>query len=77
MATRLIRMGIQAQKSILVLPTTKHFWEVRISDAEKSHQFFDRRLAINYGKAWAAANAPSTLRVLGSSGLVEREWTYS
>ena len=77
MATRLIRMGIQAQKSILVQPTTKHFWEVKISDAEKSHQFFDRRLAINYGKAWAAANAPSTLRVLGSSGLVEREWTYS
>lgn len=77
MATRLIRMGIQAQKSILVQPTTKHFWEVRISDAEKSHQFFDRRLAINYGKAWAAANAPCTLRVLGSSGLVEREWTYS
>jgi hypothetical protein len=70
-------MGIQAQKSILVQSTTKHFWEVKISDAEKSHQFFDRRLAINYGKAWAAANAPSTLRVLGASGLVEREWTYS
>jgi hypothetical protein len=75
-ATGLIRMGIQAQKMILVQPTTRHFWEVKISDGEKSHQFFDRRLAINYGKAWAAANAPSTLRVLGSSGSVEREWTY-
>ena len=77
MATGLIRMGIQGQKTILVQPTMKNFWEVKISDAEKSHQFFDRRLAINYGKAWAVANAPSTLRVLGSSGLVEREWTYS
>ena len=77
MTTGLIRMGIQAQKTVLVQPTTKHLWEVKISDAEKSHQFSDRHLAINYGKAWAAANAPCTLRVLGSSGSVEREWAYS
>lgn len=77
MTTGLIRMGIQTQKTVVVRPTTKHFWEVRISDAEKSHHFIDRHLAINYGKAWAAANAPCTLRVLGSNGSVEREWTYS
>jgi hypothetical protein len=69
-------MGIQTQKTILVQQTTRHFWAVKISDTEKSHQFFDRRLAINYGKAWAVANAPSTLRVLSSCGSVEREWTY-
>jgi hypothetical protein len=76
MTTGLVRMGIQAQRTVVVRPTAKHFWEVKISDTEKSHQFFDRRLAINYGKAWAAANAPCMLRVLGSSGAVEREWTY-
>jgi hypothetical protein len=31
----LVRMGIQAQKTILVRPTTKQFWEVKSSDAEK------------------------------------------
>ena len=77
MTTGLIRMGIQAQKTVLVRPTTKNFWEVKVSDAEKPHHFVGRHLAINFGRAWAAANAPCTLRVLGSSGSVEREWTYS
>lgn len=77
MANGLMRMGIQARKTVVVRPTTKHFWEVKVSDAEKSHQFIDRSLAINYGRAWAAANAPSTLRVLSPSGSVDREWTYS
>jgi Uncharacterized protein conserved in bacteria (DUF2188) len=77
MATGIIRKGIQAQRTILIRPTAKHWWEVMMGGAEKSHQFIDRRLAINYGKMWAAANAPSTVRVLGSSGSVDREWTYS
>jgi hypothetical protein len=45
--------------------------------AGKPHSFADRRLAISYAKMWAAANPPSTVRVLSSTGLVDREWTYS
>jgi hypothetical protein len=44
---------------------------------EKPHSFVDRSLAIGYAKMWAAANAPSTVRVLDSTGSVVREWTYS
>ena len=44
---------------------------------EKPHSFADRPLAIGYAKMWAAANSPSTVRVLDSTGSVVREWTYS
>jgi hypothetical protein len=45
--------------------------------AEKPHSFADRSLAISYAKMWAAANPPSSVRVLSSTGSVVREWTYS
>jgi hypothetical protein len=45
--------------------------------AKKPYSFADRPLAIDYAKMWAAANPPSTVRVLDSTGSVVREWTYS
>ena len=45
--------------------------------AKKPYSFADRPLAIDYAKKWAAANPPSTVRVLDSTGSVVREWTYS
>jgi len=71
------RSDIWSRRLVLVRPSSRFSWEVSMQGAEKPHSFADRRLAIGYAKMWAAANAPSTVRVLGSTGSVVREWTYS
>jgi hypothetical protein len=77
MAIGLIRSAIRSTRLVLVRPRSRIWWEVVADGAGKPSCFADRRLAIGYAKMWASANAPSTVRVLGSSDLTEREWNYS
>jgi hypothetical protein len=77
MAVGFVRSAIRSTRLVLVRPRSRAWWEVVTEDAGKPSCFGDRRLAISYAKMWAAANAPSTVRVVGSSDLIEREWTFS
>jgi hypothetical protein len=77
MAVGFIRSAIGSTRLVLVRRKSRYWWEVVAEGAGKPSGFGDRRLAIGYAKMWAAANAPSTVRVLGSGDLTEREWTYS
>jgi hypothetical protein len=77
MAIGFVRSVIRSTRLVLVRPRSRIWWEVVAEGAGKPSCFADRRLAIGYAKMWAAANAPSTVRVMGSTDLIEREWTYS
>jgi hypothetical protein len=77
MSIGFVRSVIRSTNLVLVRPRSRIWWEVVAEGAGKPSCFADRRLAISYAKMWAAANAPSTVRVLGSSDLIEREWNYS
>ena len=76
MATRGIGALIEIEKTILVRSRAKHWWEVAMTGVEKPHRFVDRRLAVSYAKMWAAANRPSTVRVMTPDGQLEREWNF-
>ena len=76
-AKRFVRSDIGSRRLVLVRPSSRVLWEVSMQRAGKPHSFADRRLAISYAKMWAAANPPSSVRVLSSTGSVDREWTYS
>jgi hypothetical protein len=77
MAKGFVRSDIRSRRLVLVRPSSRFWWEVSMQGAEKPHSFADRSLAISYAKMWAAANPPSSVRVLSSTGSVVREWTYS
>ena len=52
-------------------------WEVVVEQRERPQFFNDRDLALSYAQIWASVHRPSTVRVYGSAGAVEREWQFA
>ena len=61
-----------------IRPGPNGSWLVALDDGRHEPQvFMDKHLALTYAKAWAAANRPSKLQVMGQTAHVEQEWTFA
>ena len=61
-----------------IRPGPNGSWLVALDDGRHEPQvFMDKHLALSYAKAWAAANRPSKLQVMGQTAHVEQEWTFA
>ena len=61
-----------------IRPGPNASWLVALNDGRhEPHVFMDKHLALTYAKAWAAANRPSKLQVMGQTAHVEQEWTFA
>jgi len=74
------RSGLDAaarRKLVLVLvqPGLESGWRVLLPGKASPQQFLDRTPALNYAKAWASANRPSTMRVSGVGDFLQ-EWSF-
>lgn len=60
---------------VLVQPGPESGWRVLLPGKTSPQQFLDRSPALNYAKAWASANRPSTMRVSGVGDFLQ-EWSF-
>lgn len=60
---------------VLVQPGLESGWRVLLPGKASPQQFLDRTPALNYAKAWASANRPSTMRVSGVGDFLQ-EWSF-
>lgn len=59
-------------------PGANGCWLVTLEDGEHASQSFaDKHVALTSAKGWAAANRPSKLQIVGTTGHVEQEWTFA
>lgn len=62
----------------MMFPGERHGWVVMLDgEPYERHEFVDRRLALDYAKAWAAGNRPSSLRVLDEMGAATQAWRFA
>ena len=60
---------------VLVQPGPEFGWRVLLPGKASPQQFLDRTPALNYAKAWASTNRPSTIRVSGTGDFLQ-EWSF-
>jgi len=60
---------------VLVQPGPEFGWRVLLPGKASPQQFLNRTPALNYAKAWASANRPSTMRVSGVGDFLQ-EWSF-
>ncbi|HKC45266.1 MAG TPA: hypothetical protein VKC64_15665 [Burkholderiales bacterium] len=70
--------GTKQYTRLSIRPGPNGSWLVALDDGRHEPQvFMDKHLALTYAKAWAAANRPSKLQVMGQTAHVEQEWTFA